>query len=447
MIKSTYDGLGGKNMDKSITLRLRQYEIISAVNHGVSSNVYLVRDEVYDSLMILKIMKKNKMSKIQYHNEIRGLNLIKDIRVPRIYMHDEDASNYYILEEYYPGSTLLEILLKGITLKEFITYGIKIGEILIMCHGRNNEGFIYHDIKPEHIIVEGETLSLVDYGQISFIDEVDTKTACKREWEEYVNLLKNIQGSIKEDISKAYKERIKSLYEDLIDAGDMNLSTIPEVVRELYCIKELLENEKVIRHSKGNSKTIAVIGSNERVGCTYTSFILVSGINSLKRKAAYVDCSYCEGVKDYYKRKEANKARYRKVDIVNNVSEFTINSYQYTGQYSNYYKLKTWDKTQLSNYDYLIYDLGINYEPCELASYDEVILVLGGRRWEFYQTIEAIDNLKDLKSIHYVCSMQEKGDVMSLVKMTGLTIYHLPLNPNPYKGSREIKRFILNERL
>lgn len=100
-------------------------------------------------------------------------SLLKNLNhpgIPIIYDIEEDDTYYYIIEEFIRGESLDTFVLHQETISQelIIEFCIQLCEILDYLHHYAPYPILYQDLKPEHIILCGNQLKLIDFGIASF---------------------------------------------------------------------------------------------------------------------------------------------------------------------------------------------------------------------------------------------------------------------------------------
>lgn len=101
-------------------------------------------------------------------------DLLKDLKhpgIPLIYDIDEDDTTLYIVEEYIPGESLDRMMVhpENISQELILKIGFELCDILDYLHHTAPYPILYQDLKPEHIIVCGNQVKLIDFGIASFL--------------------------------------------------------------------------------------------------------------------------------------------------------------------------------------------------------------------------------------------------------------------------------------
>ena len=117
-------------------------------------------------------MKKTADEKCpQFLLEADLLKNLKHPGIPTIYDVEEDNENYYIIEEYIQGQSLEAYVLYQdcISIDTAVCMALQICDVIKYLHGQQPEPVIYQDLKPEHIILCGKRIVLIDFGISSYI--------------------------------------------------------------------------------------------------------------------------------------------------------------------------------------------------------------------------------------------------------------------------------------
>ena len=98
------------------------------------------------------------------------LKNLKHPGIPTIYDVEEDDKLYYIIEEYIQGQSLEAFVLRQdcISIDTVIHMALQICDVIKYLHGQP-EPIIHQDLKPEHILLCGNRIVLIDFGISSFI--------------------------------------------------------------------------------------------------------------------------------------------------------------------------------------------------------------------------------------------------------------------------------------
>lgn len=146
-----------------------KYRIVSTLGIGSSSTVYLAEHLKLKVYRAIKCIPKDTAI-TAFSSEALLLKNLNHPGIPLIYDIEEDDTAFYIIEEYIPGESLETFILHhgSISQELIIEFGIQLCDVLEYLHQLTPYPILYQDLKPEHIIVCGKQLKLVDFGIASF---------------------------------------------------------------------------------------------------------------------------------------------------------------------------------------------------------------------------------------------------------------------------------------
>lgn len=149
----TYGELGkgreSPNYSQTIVLKGR---IKESIDYVVSKNYDIMRqDEIYRAVKI--------MGKFQHDNIVKFVNW---------YVTN---TKLYLILEYCPGGTLLDLLDRDVCLPESVI-SIFASDLLSALHYIHKKGYIFHDLSPRNILLdECGVLKLSDFARATEIDD------------------------------------------------------------------------------------------------------------------------------------------------------------------------------------------------------------------------------------------------------------------------------------
>lgn len=146
-----------------------KYRIVQLLANGSGGEVFLAEHLTLKERRIIKRLYKNRPFYEERKKEAQVLKCLHHAAIPLIYDMEEDEMAMYIIEEYMGGETLKEFLMRKQILPQsmILSYSIQLCEIIEYLH---QSGFLYLDMKPENLMVDGERLSLIDFGAAISID-------------------------------------------------------------------------------------------------------------------------------------------------------------------------------------------------------------------------------------------------------------------------------------
>ena len=113
----------------------------------------------------MKISSAADETRGQISNEARILSGLSGQGIPALYDAAEDGSSVCLIEEYIPGVSLESFISEhSLSGQEVFSIIEKTADILSVLHTAPGGPILYLDLKPEHLIMKGERLCLIDYG-------------------------------------------------------------------------------------------------------------------------------------------------------------------------------------------------------------------------------------------------------------------------------------------
>ncbi len=155
------------------------YEVISRLGGGGFGETYLARDlHLPDrpSRVIKRLSPRIqeasvlKVSRRLFETEAQVLyRLGTHPQIPQLFAHFEEASEFYLVQEYINGKDLSHELLRGKTWEQF-TVATLLQNLLTILSFVHQNNVIHRDIKPENIIRRRDgLLFLIDFGVVKEI--------------------------------------------------------------------------------------------------------------------------------------------------------------------------------------------------------------------------------------------------------------------------------------
>ena len=301
-IKST------KRKEKNIEYGLfsDQYDTEKKIFESATTKVYLVRHKALSEQRILKRIEKHPeiSSAARQKREAFVLQGLRHSGIPILYDYGEDDSYIYIVEEYIRGMPLTEYFLyhKFISQKQVIRFVIQLCEILEYLHTRKPEPILYQDLKPEHVIVRGDDLILIDYGIARHLAESNdlpeimgtpgymAPELSRKAPDERSDLYG--LGQIAKELAGAMEEKVPARMNALIKlAIQENPQMRPASVAEWRAAWERLKEREEKRNRKKGERSlenfkIAVVGNDHGIGTTHIALAFAAWLGS-KRKGVY----------------------------------------------------------------------------------------------------------------------------------------------------------------
>lgn len=154
--------------DTLIGKRLGQYEILSAIGHGVVSTVYRARQPGTDRTVAIKVLPREFLQDQtflpRFEREARVLARMEHFHILPIYSMGAAEGMPYIVMRYMPKGTLATVLKRygKLTPLDLVPIVQQVCSALDFAHQR---GVIHRNLKPSNILFDNEANAYVsDFG-------------------------------------------------------------------------------------------------------------------------------------------------------------------------------------------------------------------------------------------------------------------------------------------
>jgi len=404
----------------------------------------------------IKLHSKRAIKRISkhhfLHNELlREAHILKQLKhslLPLIYDFEEDNDYSYIIEEYIEGTLLSEYMDKdqNLSFSEILSIGIQVCD-LIQYLNSNTPPILYLDLKPENIIIKEDLVYLIDFGAASFRSQVkEREYSLGTKGYASPELLTGKDLDERADVygigallyylvtGKAYEGKMEKgirfhskSYKGLYVIIKCSLSIHPSLRYKNATIlrkRLILLRKNCDKTDRDNRATIAVAGSDRRVGVTHLALLLTA---CLGRKAVYREenlGNHIPAILNYHHGRKVSEQIYR-VGSCN---------------------LLVYDIEEITGYIQVI-DYGVltKENVGEFLKEDKKILVLGAKEWELLQSEIVLKLLEGQKDIAYAFSFLDGSQFYSVLKnMKGYPCFRIPYEPNLFqrKIKAEMKDFL-----
>lgn len=411
-----------------------KYQILKMLGQGTFGTVYLVRHHTLETERAIKVIPKTTSYHLSFLSEAHLLKSIHHPGIPIIYDLEEDDKNYYLVEEYIQGESIEEFLLhqKIISRTLFFTYCEQLCDIFNYLHTRLSHPILYQDLKPEHIIVCGNQLKLIDFGASSYV------TSSGNNFIRYGN----VEFSAPESFSDAPLTIAADIYsigkmmQYLSQYVDTPLShTLQTIIQKTLMPNPKLRYETVeelalaikTEYSKIRQthllSSIAVIGNFSGCGSTHFSFFLVSVLNYL-------------GYNAYYYEKNNTDALRKMHTCLHGMWEregcFYYRFFRGFPKYGHGIHLPYPPKA-LS-----VGDFGNQPDSPELDDADLIILLCSDMPWRRQDVIDWDEFLYTNKDrLKIICNCSTHIAAHNLAKQLNIPVYHYFYDKNPFRITRK----------
>lgn len=279
-----------------------------------STSVYVVIHKMLGIKRVLKVIKKTSDSSHHFLTEAQILASLKHPGIPELYDYGEDEKYICLVEELVTGMSLKEYFLShDLKIEEIIRITITTADILIYLHERNPP-ILYQDLKPEHIIINGDDIRLIDYGIARTL--TGSQNPCQNFGTPYYASPEAKNGEAVDERTDVYslgmllnsmlshtRDKIPHALNSLVSraTAESKADRLPSV----SAFKEMLiDSESLFKQNKSSKplnkqkmkgdslqKTIAVVGTEHVAGTTHIAISLVSYLNKEGHDSCYVNLS------------------------------------------------------------------------------------------------------------------------------------------------------------
>ncbi len=392
--------------------------------------MYLVRHTKLNCLRIVKCISKGAVFYEQGAAEAKLLLSLKHPGIPILYDYLEDDHHVYIVEEYVRGQSLTEYLLyHKISQEQLRIIAIKLCEILRYLREQGSVPVLYKDMKPEHVILNGEDVRLIDFGiateedQMNKMEIYGTPGFSAPELADSIATEKSDIYSLAKTLGYIVEQsQIKSKgISRLIHLGTQEVPNDRPDLDEFYEAWKNLPEKRLVHG--GISKTIAVVGNDYGVGCTHIAISLAVFLRDY-------------GYEAYYRNPDVRKAVLE--NIQRNASVFREkDSLIYHNKFYGVRSLGSTVEKEKPPDGIYVQDCGTDLDQAEEA--DWIVLVLGSSLWKDQRIPEWKDN-----NISIICNPGNRGAGLKIARVTGCKVYGFPLDKDPFSMTTE-KRKVLEK--
>lgn len=425
-----------------------KYRIISTLGAGSSSTVYLAEHLKLKVYRAIKCIPKNTVLKASLSFEDglpKEAGLLKNLNhpgIPLIYDIDEDHDFIYMIEEYIQGESLDTLVLhrENISQELIIEFGIQICDILDYLHHLTPNPILYQDLKPEHIILCGNQLKIVDFGiasfftgSVNYFQNFGTYGFAPPEAfyglpataaSDIYSLGKVLQFMAEAAVSKCSPRLmhiIQKAAEDSVSARFQSAASLKAALNSIQ--------SPACRISSHLIRNIAVIGSRSGSGATHLAVSLVCTLNKLGILSVY----HSAGPKD----------------PLAAMAEADFSMKESGGIYCNRYFKGLPDYGEgiehpslsghvtVTDYGNFLLDMAAMLEPADL-----VLFVMSGSSWDLKEALILSARLKILEHAIFVINFANKKAAKTCAKALDRKVYCFPADPDPFRVTAEKERLV-----
>lgn len=396
-----------------------KYCPIKVLGHGSNSTVYLVRHQFLELERALKVIPKTDSNQLSVLSEARLLKSLHHPCIPQIYDIEEDEHNFYLFEEYIKGDSLDAYLLHQQHISPNLFYSIcqQLCDIYEYFH-HLPEPLFYQDLKPEHIIVCGNRIYLIDLGVTkSFTNSGNISNYLGNK---DFSAPEALAGNPPDTVSDVYT--IGKLMEYLLDymspKDSQTISPLlynliqPDPANRIASVEMLRSNLFELSNQLGSRhlmKNIAVVGMSSGCGTTHVAISLVATLNHMG-----VDACYFE--------QNNTRALYSMYQVSSDMYE--ANGCFFQRDFKGYPKYGEGISFSYADAAFLIQDYGsADFAHFDLSC-DLLICVISASPWKWNHLSELCSFLETYSGkVVLLCNLGDKSAARFLAKELGKPVH------------------------
>lgn len=420
-----------------------KYRIVSRLGKGNSSQVFLVEHRKLKAFRAVKCLKKSVL--ILQPQLLLETDILKNLKhpgIPTIYDVEEDDENYYIIEEYVQGQSMEAYVLhqNSISIDMAVHMALQICDVMKYLHNQKPNPVIYQDLKPEHIILCGKRIVLIDFGISSYITSHGS-TFQHFGTQGYAPPEKYHGGTcdIRSDIygvgkviafiaSKLRAEEFQFLKPLIEKATAYHMEERYPSVEALEAdLHGYMSRGSLNFHRKNNKhllKEIAVAGTQTRVGTTHIAIALTCFMNQYYRSCIYQEYHESDCMRLFIK----EDGGYMRNDGLIIYEKFRGIPYYGEG-------IEKWKQAE----ELYIQDYGIQLQDV-LEEDRELVVVMGSRPWEKEQTKSLLEKISLRKKLILICNYENHTQAKNIARRYHHRVYCFPLDADPFYMTREKRK-------
>ncbi len=414
-----------------------RYQILETLGQGSDGTVYLARHKSLETDRAVKIIPRKAAPSLFAISEANVLKALRHPGIPTIYDLEEDEDNYYLVEEYIQGESLELFLLhqQSISRNLFFKLCEQLCDIFLYLHTLSPRPILYLDLKPEHIIVCGQQIRLIDFSVSAFI------SGSGNDIRHFGNLafsapeLRSGQtptpacdiysiGKIMEFMSRCVDSALSPNILTIIrKATAAEPESRYETVGDLSAALLQANDNTVGMHLR---QTIAVIGSHPGCGTTHIAISLVCALNAIGQTAVY------------YERNSTDTLR-RAVRMMPQVRE--RDGCYYCGCFAGYPLYGEGIAIPEGRAGIAVIDFGCRSSFIPAAA-DQILYVCGGTFWQGHDMAAVKELPAALKGrMRLIANLCDRQAAISYARLSGAPVYLYPCDTNPFAFGPEKQRF------
>lgn len=426
-----------------------KYQILGILGRGSLGCVFLAKHLGLDELRAIKRVPRVNG---EYDSFLKEAHILKELRhpgIPIVYDIEEDSDYGYLIEEYAFGDSVFALVKELGRLEEMkvVSYGIQLCQIISYLHSYKFCPILYLDLQPKNIFVSDDKIKLIDFNRAMLFSEANDSgkrygTIGFAAPEQYTDGVLDERtdiyaiGMILYYMSsgrypKQHEEiSLEQIHEGL---GAVIRTCLKENKEERFESVDMLEERlkeltEDAAHTKNPSLRISFAGSKAGTGTTH---LVVSLLSFLYQKN--ISCLYDEQNPSGM---VVKLARYQNIPIScpGELYIFGMAFKPYVGENV---------ETRSGEYAVILKDFGSDIRRAGNTDADAVVLVSGGKSWEWADCVNAVRLLHQKQKFCIVWNHLDRQKQKVLPEeLKGEIQFSMPYFQDVFRGSAERDSFL-----
>lgn len=369
--------------------------------------------------------------------------------IPILYDLEEDEHSITIIEEYIKGQSLQDYLLYHKTISQITLFqiAIQLCSVVEYLHSYKPYPILYQDMKPNHIIVCGNQIKLIDYGIAIFLtnqgnifQKYGTKGYAAPE--QYTDVpadtrvdIYGVGKVLKELLSHSSLKYYLPMQYLVMRTTASNPKDRPDSIHWLRTRLEEMSRKSVQmeerrsrgqypfllpgRHTRVSRKclltTIAIVGNGAGNGCTHIAVALTVYLRAMGEKAYYLD-----------------QADHRVLQQItrNDPSYVEEDGIIYHELFHGLPQYHVTIKQRRSPEGIRVMDCGC--DRTYLTQAEMILYVVSGNIWQMDELPPEAQEMIHYPHVYLICNHSSRGAAQCYARTYNTAVYCYPNDPEPF---------------
>ena len=417
-----------------------KYEIISTLGTGSFGTVYLSRHILLECYRAIKIIPKTTSMTASLLHEAQLLKSLQHPGIPSLYDIEEDENSYYLIEEFVEGESLEQFLLHQTTISQntFLDLSLQLCNIFQYLHNIKPSPILYLDLKPEHIIVCGMEIKLIDFNVATFLSNLGNISTLFGNEGFSAPELSLGEPNLQSDIYSIGK--ILQYLSNHVDTSIspnihkiLKMATAERPNHRLETVDDLImamEQEKNLFKQTHSRKKIAIVGSHTGCGATHIGFSLVSTLNYMGYNSIY------------YEQRTGNSLR-QLYPFLTPIKEIDgMICYHYFKGIPFYGPGVSIPIDSAA--EFTVYDYGTLPLPDDIH-FDAILFICSNGIWHWHDAFQKGELLKKISTrLIIICNMGQRNTMHCFSKQFVQEVYQYPYESSSFRVTPQKVSFFSN---